>query len=251
MMRKNCRGMTLIELMISLVLSLLVVIAITEVYLGTRKTNRIQEMQERLTEDGRFALGMLQRLVSQAGYHAPDALLANDRITPSATSPGTSFTLKTAGDGSNIVACNGSAVSAGTTSTAIISFAADTKKLTCNDGTATDWIAPQAGGRGTEVISASFKYGVDTTFPGTLDSNYRCGDGDCVVDSYETSLSGSMTASMIIALKVCMVLRTESTDTGVSKSAAVKDCGGSDITDSQNDHKIYRRFDSTILLKNR
>lgn len=251
-MRKNCRGLTLIELMISLAISLLIVIGLTEVYLATRQTNRIREMQERLTEDGRFALSMLQRLATQAGYHLPNTNMASDRIVPSSTAPSTAFSVKTLGDGTNIVSCSGSAIANGTTTTAAISF--NSSKLTCNDGTAVDWITPQTGGRGTEVIDVRFRYGIDTSYsPNTLDTNYRCGtqNRDCVVDSYVTTLPGGVTAEQIVALKVCLILRTEMTDGGVSKASAMKDCSGSDIADSQNDKKLYRTFESTILLKNR
>lgn len=255
MMRKIQNGLTLIELMISLALSLLVVVGLTEVYLSTRQTNRMQDMQERLTEDGRYALSMMQRMVTQAGYHAPNAAMADDRISPDSTSPSTSFTLKTIGDGTNLINCSGAAIADGTTDTSTIAFDATNKKLTCTSGASTvNWITPQTGGRGTEVISVAFSYGVDTGFsPTTLDTSYRCGSQtrDCIADSYVNALTGGVTAVQIVALKLCMVLRTEFVDQGVSKAAAVKDCAGNDISNSQNDHKLYRQFQSTILLKNR
>ncbi|MDO6384681.1 PilW family protein [Uliginosibacterium sp. 31-12] len=258
MMNKRQPGFSLIELMVALVLSMLVVVALVQIYIGTRQTNRTQEMQARLTEDGRFALSMLQRLISQAGYRPPSEALAADRIAPDATTPSTKFVLRTKGDGTNIVNCNGAAITSGTDTTLTIQFASS--KLSCiTSGTTpvtTDWIATQTGGRGTEVVDFQVMYGIDTAAaPNTLADDYRCGGAganrDCVADSYVTTLPTGVTSVQIVAVQLCLILRTEMADAGISKASAVKNCSGTDISNSQTDSKLYRQFQSTVLLRNR
>lgn len=253
MMKTRQKGLSLIELMVALVLSMLVVLALIQVYIGTRQTNRVQEMQARLTEDGRFALSMLQRLISQAGYRPPNVALPTDRIVPDATTPATKFVLKTQGDGTNIINCSGAAILSGTSDTQTIEFVSNTKELKC--GTV-QWIVPQTGGRGTEVIDFRVQYGIDNAAaPSTLADEYRCGGAgvnrDCVADSYVTTLPVGVTSTQIVAVQICLVLRTEMTDSGVSKASTVNNCSGSAITGSQTDNKLYRQFQSTIVLKNR
>ena len=58
-MKTKNHGFTLVELMVAIVISLVAVLAATEVYVSTRQTNRLQGMQSRLSEDGRFAVSML------------------------------------------------------------------------------------------------------------------------------------------------------------------------------------------------
>ena len=251
-MKTRQSGFSLIELMVAMVLGILVVIGATQVYIGTRQTNRVQEMQARLTEDGRFALSMLQRLISQAGYRAPNEPLPNDRIVPDATTPATKFVLKAKGDNSNIVGCDGTKIT-DTTNFSALEIKRDGSKLSCGS---VEWIAPQTGGRGTEVIDFQVQYGYDNAVaPSDLADEYRCGgagvDRDCIADAYATSLPSGVTNEQIVAVQVCLVLRTEMLDAGISKAGAVKDCSDSAISGSDTDKKLYRQFRSTVLLKNR
>lgn len=255
MMKTPSKGFTLIELMVALTISLIVAAALTQVYAGTRQTNRVQEMQSRLTEDGRFALSMLQRVISQAGFRPTvNGLLTSDRIL--ATS-GTSITVKFTGDGTNIVNCNGAAVAANTATSLVITTTGNT--LTCTDASAANWIAPATGGNGTEVVDFQIQYGIDTAAsPTTLENDYRCGTAgsnrDCVADDFVTTLPTSpfvVTAEQVVAVKVCLMLRTEMTDTSIVKPAALTNCSGTNVASSDSDKKLYRTFQTTILLKNR
>lgn len=63
-------GLTLVELMISITLGLLVLLAIGSIYVGSRQTYRIQEDNARIQESGRFALEVIGRSVRQAGGDA-------------------------------------------------------------------------------------------------------------------------------------------------------------------------------------
>ncbi|AOY00949.1 PilW family protein [Jeongeupia sp. USM3] len=250
---KSSRGFTLIELMVTMAISLLVLLAVSELYMSTRQTYRVQRMQNHLSEDGRFALSMLQRVIGQAGYRAdPTVALPADRISGSSS---TAVTLKFTADGTNQIDCSGGAAAAGATTLAI-GFA--NGKLQCDT---TDWLASTGSGNGTEVADFRLQYGVDDVdaVPATP-AEFGCGSNvggssfkqrDCVANRYVGSLSGGQTAAQIVAVKVCMVLRSESTDTSIVRPAAVGDCSGQAIAGSGTDRKLYRTFRTTVVLRNR
>lgn len=62
------RGATLVELMVSLVVGLLIVLAASSMFLATKKTNRSQNDSALLQETGRYVLGALGRDLRMAGY---------------------------------------------------------------------------------------------------------------------------------------------------------------------------------------
>lgn len=66
--RNNQRGITLIELMISLVLSMAVLIGLSSVYVAVKKSFRFQESTGRLQEDANFALETIARDLRMAGF---------------------------------------------------------------------------------------------------------------------------------------------------------------------------------------
>ena len=62
------RGMTLIELMISLLLSLIVVGGVLQIFTGNRETYTFNEGLARIQESGRIAIETLNRRLRMAGY---------------------------------------------------------------------------------------------------------------------------------------------------------------------------------------
>lgn len=61
-------GLTLIELMIALVLGLLVVAAVTQIFISNKQTYRVTEAHSRLQDNARFAIEVLSRDIRSAGY---------------------------------------------------------------------------------------------------------------------------------------------------------------------------------------
>lgn len=246
MSRRNAsRGFSLVELMVAVVIALVAMLAAISLYSNTRQTYRIQGMQSRLSEDGRFAISMLRRVIQQAGFRANSSTAMGSTITAiDATAP--SFTVSFSGDSVNTINCNGAAVGG----SPALTIALSGTSLQCGS---TDWIAPS--GNGTEVVSFRVEYGIDTG-PATTPKAWGCGAisgakaaRDCVADSYQTTAPSDLT--QIVAVRVCLVLRTEDTDIAIAKSATYKDCADAAITGSQSDRKLYRTFRSTIQLKNR
>ncbi|MGI1669562.1 MAG: PilW family protein [Neptuniibacter sp.] len=62
------KGFSLIELMVSLVIGLIVVAAITQVFVGSKVTYSMQSGLSKIQENGRFAMAFLTRDLRQAGY---------------------------------------------------------------------------------------------------------------------------------------------------------------------------------------
>lgn len=65
---KYQNGLTLVELMIAMVLSLVLVGGVTQTYVSTKQTYRLTEAQSRIQENGRFALYLLTRDIRMADF---------------------------------------------------------------------------------------------------------------------------------------------------------------------------------------
>ncbi|MEH6814744.1 MAG: prepilin-type N-terminal cleavage/methylation domain-containing protein, partial [Motiliproteus sp.] len=62
------QGVSLVELMISLVISSLLMLGVFEVFLGSSNTDRVAHAFARIQENGRLAMDILSRNVRMAGY---------------------------------------------------------------------------------------------------------------------------------------------------------------------------------------
>ena len=63
------RGLTLVELMIALAISLILVLAATYVYLATRQSDRVIERSSEAQETGAYVLQLLGREIMNAGFY--------------------------------------------------------------------------------------------------------------------------------------------------------------------------------------
>lgn len=79
--RRHQRGLTLIELLVSLVIGLILMIAIVSAYLGSAGASRVAEAQGRMNEDGQAALSILTQQIRMAGNNPRQPNYAPD--TPS------------------------------------------------------------------------------------------------------------------------------------------------------------------------
>jgi len=69
-MPRHQTGFSLVELMIALTLGLIVLLAISSIYIGSQQTYRVQEDNARIQEAGRYALEVIGRSIRQAGANA-------------------------------------------------------------------------------------------------------------------------------------------------------------------------------------
>ena len=94
------RGLTLIELTISLLLGSIFTLAIVEVYLHSKRQFAAEEALTRLQENGRFALHLLKRELTHAGFYAGShgiTELAATAISSDCVSPGNWFNCRDTG----------------------------------------------------------------------------------------------------------------------------------------------------------
>lgn len=70
-LRRLQAGLSIVELMISLVLGLLLMAGIIQVFLSSRQTYAANEAMGRMQENGRFALDFIARSARMAGYIEP------------------------------------------------------------------------------------------------------------------------------------------------------------------------------------
>lgn len=80
-------GLTLIELMIAMTLGLVLVMAIGQIYIGTRSVYRVTENNARIQENGRYIMDELSRDIRMAGYLG----CAKDSSVNNLVSSGTSW----------------------------------------------------------------------------------------------------------------------------------------------------------------
>lgn len=73
---RNVRGVSLIELLISMAIGMVVVVAIIVSYLGSGQASRYQSALTQMNEDAQTGLSMLAKEIQLAGYSSPAALSA-------------------------------------------------------------------------------------------------------------------------------------------------------------------------------
>jgi type IV pilus assembly protein PilW len=71
-------GLTLIEILVSLAISVLVIAGVLEVYTSSKQTYRVQEASSRLQENGRFAISFIARDLRMAGHVGCLSQLSDD-----------------------------------------------------------------------------------------------------------------------------------------------------------------------------
>jgi Tfp pilus assembly protein PilW len=74
------RGLSLVELLISMLLGLILTSGIVSVYLGSKQNYFYEEQSARIQENGRYAMRLLQRELTMAGFFG--GVLAMDAVTP-------------------------------------------------------------------------------------------------------------------------------------------------------------------------
>jgi len=84
-MKHQQRGFTLLELLITLLLSSLLIAAVSEVFLQSRKSFTKQQALSEIVEDGRYAVEMMAQEIRRAGF------LVNPRRTDAGFAPADMF----------------------------------------------------------------------------------------------------------------------------------------------------------------
>jgi type IV pilus assembly protein PilW len=84
-LHRRQRGVSLVELMVSLVIGLLLVIAMSALFVNSSALRREVELSAEVIENGRYGLDVLGRELSQAGYYGPLTLPSGSTVAPCST----------------------------------------------------------------------------------------------------------------------------------------------------------------------
>jgi type IV pilus assembly protein PilW len=72
-LHRGCKGFSLVELMVALVITLILLAGIAQIFLGSKKSFTIQESLGRMQENGRYATEVLIQDLRRAGYWGGNA----------------------------------------------------------------------------------------------------------------------------------------------------------------------------------
>ncbi len=248
---KTEQGFSLIEVLVAMAIGIILLGAVSYLFLGSKQLNRNQNETSRMQENGRYALDTMGRVIRQAGARRnidalnPDAETAYSLIataisfTEGATTPDLlpdTVTVSYYTQNANEVDCNGNTLATDTLVT--FNFAVDTttKQLTCSNGTA----AAVAIVDGVENMKVSIA--LDTSVP-----------PDAVIDSYVTpnnvparSASLEVWRSHIAAVNVSLLLRSASDTLATNKQTYTFNSTATTATDL----RLRQVYNVTYNLRN-
>ena len=72
----------MIEILLALALSLILTLVISQIYLGSKQSNRLQEAQSRIQENGRFVLALLAKDLRRAGNMGCSSVINKPIVPP-------------------------------------------------------------------------------------------------------------------------------------------------------------------------
>jgi type IV pilus assembly protein PilW len=237
-------GFSLVEILVAMTLGLLILLAISSIYIGSRQTFRMQEENARLQESGRYALEVLGRSIRQAGFW-------NMPINPVATATafvGTAITGVDGGAGADTVTvqydglagdrdCEGNALGAN----AVVqdAYRLNNAELQC-DGNADGTVDHQA--LVADIENVQVLYGIDT-------------NADQSADRYVATPANW---GQVVSARVCVQARSAN---GVNNAPQTfLNCGGAlgtltgaaaFTTAAAGDFRLRRSFVATYNLRNR
>lgn len=237
------RGFTLVELMISMTLGLLLLLAIGTVFVSSRQIFRVQEDNARIQESGRFALEILGRSIKQAGH--VEIPFAGFKVAFSGTAingtnggAGVADTLTVQYEGAiGDSDCEGTLVTA---ADSIIqnyfNLDAANAELQCDGQIDVAPVAPGAPPIGNVLLDnvedLQILYGIDS-------------NGDQSVDQYTATPADW---DDVVTARVCVLIRSEKTN--IVSAGNYLNCNGVSVANPA-DMRLRRAFTATFNLRNR
>lgn len=179
---QRMRGFSLIELMVSMVIGLIMLLAVSYFLLGSQRSSQSHDDSSRMQENARNVLDSMGRAIRQAGY--PAKYNSTNVFTALAGTDNT-ITVRYEAQVGGETDCTGTNRAAGSVIEFIFEVNAS-NQLTCNNGTDTVVLADQ-------VESIQLTYGLD-------------GERDGVIDSYK-SASAVANFKTVAVVKVVLTMR--------------------------------------------
>jgi type IV pilus assembly protein PilW len=224
---KRQRGVTLIEIMISMMLGLGLIAGIGQLFIQSQKSFTLQRNLSDMTDDATFALEDLAKGVLLAGY-AEDGSAVADYIGSNSTDSTLyySFKLGDLSQRNNSICLAGSSTTISDKITVNI-LIENTDDLSCVSGAATQPLIQN-------VEKLVLKYGIRNKTNGTF---------------YYTDAATITAASNwanVFAVKVFLVLHSED-DHLTRNKGYYYDIDGNKVT--MTDNRLYKTFSKTIFLR--
>ncbi|OIN91567.1 MAG: hypothetical protein AUJ20_10575 [Comamonadaceae bacterium CG1_02_60_18] len=212
-------GLSLVELMVSVAIALVLMIALMQLLLGTMQTERVTSDVSRMQENGRNALELIARAVRQAGARSnADVAFSGTPVTgvDGAGTAADSMTVQYEAQDGGETDCTGAVVAAGSLMTYAfaVNTTVDPPTLTCNGMTMVD-----------NIENLQITYGIDA-------------DKNGAIESYVDAPTATQFAQAA-ALRVALTVRGPSANIAVPASAA-----------SAADSFLRQVFNATFTVRN-
>ncbi len=220
------RGVGLVELMITMVIGLIILIALGYFFLGSRQINRVTDDVSRMQESGRNALELIGRAVRQAGYrNNPDVAFTGTALTGTNAGAGESdeITIQYDAQEGGEDDCEGTNVPTGLVTYA---FAVDNTVnppvLTCNGTVVVD-----------NIEELQIDYGIDT-------------EKDGIIDTYKTDPTATEFGH-VAAVRVTLLVRGPSPNITTNQSQTYTYNGN---TLTETDGHLRQVYSATFTVRN-
>jgi len=271
---RTCQGFSLIELMVSLTIGLVVVVAALSAYMGATSSSKMVNAQSVMNEDGQSALSILSQHIRMAGYTSKAAAVDTVRGCE-----GTFTNIKLGSVNMGGLSCtNGNTAS----DSISVFYEADAfNTIATSAGKPTDCLGSSLKVDGDGLYWAENRFFIDT-MAGTATKSLYCkgnavdNNGNTIdnnhqplvenvedlqltygseKDAGDNKVAGYVKANdvtnwaKILTVRICVVVRSEQPVLSDVKSAYYKNCAGD--TTQPGDLFMRRAYQTTVVLRSK
>ena len=228
------QGLSLVELMVALVLSLVVMLVTTSIYVSNKQTYRFLDSYGSLQENGRFAMFFLREHILQAGFPGQSSVNAFPTLPVNNTGPNTSDNIivqfQSAVDCLNAAAPLVGGIPTATNTLRIVQPVNAPPQLQCNNSVLVD---------GIETMQVA--YGVDT-------------DNDFIANTYADSAQvdagiGGASWDEVVSVRIAILVQGQANVLDQAQAITYNLLGSAYA--AANDRTPRRVFTTTIPLRNK
>lgn len=248
MIRKHRQqGLTLIEIMVALVISLFLLAGLLQLFISLQVSAKVQENLSRVQENGRYALDYISRLTRLAGSRSRFNIergLSFKEVFPSVQAvqgtnnggPNSSDTMTVAFEGEgpgqgDVRDCVNAQVGENATASNVLSIS-NSNSLQCVSGGQTQPIVDN-------VENMQILYGVNA-------NNNQWGVADRYLPASDVESAGQW--DRVVSVRISLLLRTA--ENNLADSPQPYTFNGATVTPATTDRYLRRVFTTTVTLRN-
>jgi type IV pilus assembly protein PilW len=273
------KGVSLIELMISLVIGLVVVGAVLISIIGSSKSGKFETAYAQMNEDAQIGLSMLSRDIQMAGYSEPTALV-NTGTVPAPVYVLNFGNLATAIFGCDTDFSNPTAVNVacgvGANAAIEMSYQADTQSTVATGGAPSDCLGTAIAAGPPFIVKNRYYISAGNSGRPELYCAGVGGSGQPLIENIDSmrilygvqvaatprqvvryvsaaSIAGVGAAEWlnVISVRICLIVRSAQPvlNTGAEDTLAYQDCAG--VSQTSNDRYLRRAYFTTSTVRAR